>query len=424
MEILFADGNTGKSEVIYSETNKYFIDIPPYSDLCFVDADNFIIFSERDGYNHLYLYNINAKELKQITKGNFDVTNFYGFDAKTKTLYYQSTEEGSIYRSNYSIDLAGKKKIKRSSQLGSNTANFSKGFNYYINYFSNSQTPPYITLHDSKDKVVRVLEDNKELVEKIKDYNFQQKEFFTFKTSEDVELNAWIVKPVDFSPNNKYPVLITQYSGPNSQSVLDRWGVNWEQVLATEGIITVSVDPRGTGGKGEEFRKVTYLQLGKYETIDQIEAAKYLGTLPYVNPEKIAIWGWSYGGFMALNCITQGADQFAAAIAVAPVTNWRYYDNIYTERFMRTPQENAENYDNNSPINHVDKLKGKVLIISGTHDDNVHPQNTYEFVEALVQADKQFEMMLYTNRNHDIYGGNTRMHLFTKKFNFLIENLK
>lgn len=424
MEILFADGNTGKSEVIYSETNKYFIDIPQYSDLCFVDADNFIIFSERDGYNHLYLYNVNTKELKQITKGNFDVTSFYGFDAKTKTIYYQSTEEGSIYRSNYSIDLAGKKKIKRSSQLGSNTANYSKGFNYYINYFSNSQTPPYITLHDSKDRVVRVLEDNKDLVEKIKDYNFQQKEFFTFKTSEDVELNAWIVKPVDFSPNNKYPVLITQYSGPNSQSVLDRWRVDWEQVLATEGIITVCVDPRGTGGKGEEFRKVTYLQLGKYETIDQIEAAKYLGTLPYVNPEKIAIWGWSYGGFMALNCITQGADHFAAAIAVAPVTNWRYYDNIYTERFMRTPQENAENYDNNSPINHVDKLKGKVLIISGTFDDNVHHQNTYEFVEALVQADKQFEMMLYTNRNHSIYGGNTRMHLYTKKFNFLIENLK
>jgi dipeptidyl-peptidase-4 len=424
IEILFADGSSGKSEVVYSETNKYFIDQPPYENLYFVDSDRFIIFSERDGYNHLYMYDVKKKTTQQITKGNFDVTKFIGYDSKTKTVHYQSTEEGSVYRTIYSVDENGKKKSKRSTRVGTNDAHFSKGFNYYINYFSSSQIPTYVTLHDSKDKLVRTLEDNAELVEKLKEYNISPKEFFTIKTTENVELNAWIVKPANFVESKKYPVMITQYSGPNSQQVLDRWRIDWEQVLAAEGFVVVCVDPRGTGGRGEEFRKMTYKELGKYETIDQIEAAKYLGTLPYVDAAKIGIWGWSYGGFMALNCITQGADHFAAAVAVAPVTNWRYYDNIYTERFMRTPQENPDGYDNNSPINHVDKFRGKLLIVSGTFDDNVHHQNTYEFVEALVQADKQFEMMMYTNRNHSIFGGNTRMHLYTKMVNFFIENLK
>ncbi len=424
IEILFADGTTGISEVVYSETNKYYIDQPPYENLHFVDSDKFIIFSERDGYNHLYMYDLNKKTTQQITSGNYDVTRFIGYDPKTKTIHYQSTEEGSIYRTIYSIDENGKKKTKRSTRLGTNDAYFSNGFDYYINYFSNSQTPTCISLHDSKNKLVRVLEDNAPLVAQLDKYNISPKEFITIKTTEGVELNAWIVKPVDFQESKKYPVMITQYSGPNSQQVTDRWRIDWEQVLAAEGIITVCVDPRGTGGRGEEFRKMTYKELGKYETIDQIEAAKYLGTLHYVDAQKIGIWGWSYGGFMALNCITQGADHFAAAIAVAPVTNWRYYDNIYTERFMRTPQENPDGYDKNSPINHVDKLRGKLLVVSGTFDDNVHPQNTYEFVEALVQADKQFEMMMYTNRNHSIYGGNTRMHLYTTMLNFLKENLK
>lgn len=424
IEILFADATTGKSEVVYTETNKYYISENAYCDLHFIDPKRFIIFSEKDGYNHLYQYNIDKKEMKQITKGLFDVTDYFGFDQKTETIYYQSTEEGSINRTVYSIELSGKNKIKRSKQIGVNNINISKGFKYYVNFFSNAQTPTVVTLHDKNDKQLRILEDNSELVAKLGKYNIQPKEFFTIKTTEGVELNAWMVKPIDFDSSKKYPVLVTQYSGPNSQSVLNRWTLDWAQVLASEGIITVCVDPRGTGGKGEEFRKITYKNLGKYETIDHIEAAKYLAQQSYIDASKIAIWGWSFGGFMALNCITQGADYYAAAIAVAPVTNWRYYDNIYTERFMQKPQENSDGYDNNSPINHVDKLKGKLLIVSGTLDDNVHPQNTYEFVEAMVQAGKQFDMMLYTNRNHGIGGGNTRHHLYTKKLDFLIKNLK
>ncbi|MDD2562960.1 MAG: S9 family peptidase, partial [Salinivirgaceae bacterium] len=424
IEILFSDATSGNSEVVYAEENKYYIDQPPYEDLTFVDKNKFLIMSEKDGYNHIYLYDINSKQLTQVTEGNFDVTSLLGVDGKNNLVYYQSTEEGSIYKTIYSVDFKGTKKIKRSMQLGTNDAYFSKGFKYYINYYSSASTPTYVTLHDKKDKLVRVLEENKELKDKLTKYNFQPKEFFTFKTTENIELNAWIVKPVNFDSTKTYPLVMTQYSGPNSQQVLDRWSVDWEQVLATEGFVVACVDGRGTGGKGEEFRKMTYKELGKYETIDQIESAKYFGSMPYIDATKIGIWGWSYGGFMTLNCLTQGADYFAAGVAVAPVTNWRYYDNIYTERFMRTPQENPTGYDSNSPINHVDKLKGKLLIISGTSDDNVHPQNTIEFVEALVQAEKQFEMMMYTNRNHSIYGGKTRMHLYTKILNFYQANLK
>ena len=424
IEILFNDASTGNSEVVYTEQNKYYIDQPPYESLTFVDSDKFMIMSEKDGFNHIYLYDINTKKLQQVTKGNFDVTELIGVDRKNNLVYYQSTEEGSIYRTIYSVDFKGKNKKKHSTQKGINNAYFSNGFKYYINYFSNSTTPTYVTLHTDKDKIVRILEDNKQLVEKLASYHFQKKEFFSIKTTENIELNAWIVKPVDFDSTKIYPMVMTQYSGPNSQQVLDRWRVDWEQVLAAEGFVVACVDGRGTGGKGEEFRKLTYKELGKFETIDQIEAAKYFGSLPYIDALKIGIWGWSYGGFMTLNCLTQGADYFAAGVAVAPVTNWRYYDNIYTERFMRTPQENPSGYDNNSPINHVEKLKGKLLIITGTSDDNVHPQNTFEFIEALVQADKQFDMMTYTNRNHSIFGGNTRMHLYTKMLEFYKTNLK
>ena len=424
VELLYADASNGKSEVVYRDENQYYIEASAYKSIHFIDADRFLIMSETDGYNHIYLYNTKTKIKQQVTKGAYDVIKLIGYDAKNKTIYYTSTEEGAIYRTVYSINESGAKKTKRSERIGTNDISFSKGFNYNISYFSGTKNPLYITLNDNKGKLIRILEDNKELTEKIANYNISEKEFFTFKTSEGVELNGWMMKPIGFDESKKYPVIMTQYSGPNSQSVNDTWGIGWEQVLTAEGCIVACVDGRGTGGRGEQFRKITYKELGKYETIDQIETARYLGTLPYVDAAKIGIWGWSYGGFMALNCITQGADYFAAAIAVAPVTSWRYYDNIYTERYMRTPQENPDGYDNNSPISHVDKLKGKLLIIHGTFDDNVHAQNTYEFVEALVQADKQFEMMLYTNRNHSIYGGNTRMHLYKKMKDFFIDHLK
>ncbi len=424
VEILLDDANAGKSKVIYTEKNKYYIDEVNFDNYIFLkDNKHFILTSEKSGYSHIYLYNIDGSLVRQVTKGKWDVTNYLGYDSKNKLIYYISAETSPLRRNVYSIKIDGTGKKKLSAQKGTNDAVFSEGFKYYINYFSNVSTPTYVTLHNSKGKLIRVLEDNHKLTDTLKSYRYNTKKFFTFKTSQNTELNGWMIKPYNFDKSKKYPVLMTQYSGPNSQEVLDRWSFGWYQLLAQKGYIVVCVDGRGTGARGEEFRKMTYLQLGKYETIDQIEAAKYLGSLPYVDSARIGIWGWSYGGFMSLLCMTKGADYFKAGIAVAPVTNWRYYDNIYTERFMRTPQENPKGYDDNSPINYVDKLKGKLLICHGTGDDNVHIQNSMELIEKLVQANKQFEMQFYTNRNHSIYGGNTRLHLYTRMTNFILDNL-
>lgn len=424
LEFLYANPETGESQVFYTEENERYIDEKYFDNLTFLNGGaQFIYTSERDGYLHIYLHNADGSLVRQITKGEWDVTEYLGFDSKKKLIYYQSAQPTAMQRSVFVINLDGTKATKLNEQEGSNKVVFSSGFKYYINYYSNVATPTQVTLHNAKGKQIRVLEDNAALKEGLKEVNFSVKEFFTFTSDEGVVLNGWMVKPANFDENKKYPVLMTQYSGPNSQQVLDNFGIGWEQVLAANGYVVACVDGRGTGARGEDFRKVTYLQLGKYETIDQIATAKYLGSLDYIDAGRIGIWGWSYGGFMALNCMTQGADYFKAGIAVAPVTNWRYYDNIYTERFMRTPQENAAGYDDNSPINHVDKFKGKLLIVHGTADDNVHLQNALEISEAFVQADKQFEMFYYTNRNHSIYGGNTRYHLFTKMVNFLNDNL-
>ena len=424
LEFLYADAEKGTSKVFYTEENKRYIDEKYFDNLTFLNNGNqFIYTSERDGYLHIYLHNADGKVVSQVTKGEWDVTDYLGYDAKKKLVYYQSAQPSPMQRSVYVIKTDGLEAKKLSTLEGTNRAVFSKEFKYYINYYSNVSTPTVVTLHNSKGKQIRVLEDNTKLNEKLKGVNFSHKEFFTFTTDEGVNLNGWMVKPIDFDSNKQYPVLMTQYSGPNSQKVTDKFSIGWEQVLATEGYVVACVDPRGTGARGEEFRKVTYLQLGKYETIDQIATAKYLGGLNYIDASRIGIWGWSYGGFMSLHCMTQGADYFKAGIAVAPVTNWRYYDNIYTERFMRTPQENAAGYDDNSPISHVDKLKGKLLIVHGTGDDNVHLQNSLEISEAFVQANKQFDMFFYTNRNHGIYGGNTRYHLYVKMLNFLKDNL-
>jgi len=371
----------------------------------------------------LYLHDINGKEVKQLTSGKWDVTDFYGYDKNRKLFYFQSAEESPVNRAVYKVNIKGTKKNKLSEQLGTNKAEFSKNFNYYINYFSNSETPNYVTLHNTKGDLIRILEENKRVKKLVNEYGGVNKKFFSFKTSEGIELNAWMIKPPDFDNTKKYPVVITQYSGPGSQEVLNHWDFGWDNLLAQQGIVMVCVDSRGTGARGEDFRKLTYLELGKYETIDLIETAKWLQNQDYVNPEKIGIWGWSYGGFMTSLCMTKGADYFSTGIAVAPVTNWRYYDNIYTERFMRTPQENPNGYDDNSPINFADKLKGDFLLVHGTGDDNVHWQNSAEFSEALVQANKQFNEFYYTNRNHSIYGGNTRYHLYTMMLNFWKKHL-
>ena len=418
-ELLFADPKNGNTNVVYTETNKYYIDEADFDNLRFLDdGKHFVMTSERDGYRRLYLHNMNGKEVRQLTSGKWDITDFYGYDKNRKLFYFQSAEESPVNRAVYSVNLKGTKITKLSEQIGTNKFEFSKNFNYYINYFSNSETPNYVTLHNTKGKLIRILEANKYVKKLVKEYGGVNKEFFSFKTSENIELNAWMIKPPDFDSTKRYPVVITQYSGPGSQEVLNRWDFGWNNLLAQEGAIVFCVDPRGTGARGEEFRKQTYLQLGKYETIDLIETAKYLQKQNYVNPKKIGIWGWSYGGFMSSLCMTKGAEYFSAGIAVAPVTNWRYYDNIYTERFMRTPQENPNGYDNNSPINFAAKLKGDFLLVHGLGDDNVHFQNSAEFSEALVQANKQFNEFFYTNRNHSIYGGNTRYHLYTMMLNF------
>ncbi|MBN2596941.1 S9 family peptidase [Labilibaculum sp.] len=426
LELLLANARTGSSNIMYTQENKYYIEEGNFDFLTYLnDGRHFIYLDEKDGFNHLYLFDmVTGKSVQQITNGDWDVTDFIGFDEKNQVCYYQSAEVSPMDRNVYSVKLNGTAKKMLTPDKGTNNTVFSNGYKYYINYFSSITQPETVSLFNSKGKMIRVLENNEELVAKLKEYQYSPKEFTMLPAADGMTmLNAWMIKPFDFDPSKKYPVLMTQYSGPNSQSVLNSWSFDWYQYLAQEGYVVVCVDPRGTGARGQMFRKCTYMQLGRLESDDQISAARSLANESFTDENRIAIWGWSYGGFMSTLCLEKGSDVFAAAIAVAPVTNWRYYDSVYTERFMRTPQENANGYDDNSPINHVDKLKGSLLLCHGTADDNVHIQNTYELTERLVQADKQFEMQVYTNRNHSIYGGKTRLHLYNRFNKFLKDNL-
>ncbi len=425
LDVLYANPYTGDSRPFFTEKNKRYIDENFYDNFVFLEDGKFVINSERDGWSHLYLFDNNGFELAQLTKGKFDVTKFYGFDKVRNVFYYQAAAESPLRREIYFTSQDGKKKGKITTQQGTNNVDFSSNYNYYINYFSSSKTPTLITLHDNKGTQIRVLQDNTVLNNTMKVLALPQKEFFTFKTAQGVELNGYIIKPEGFDASKKYPVVMTQYSGPNSQSVDDSWsGIGWEDYLAQEGFVVACVDPRGTAARGEDFRKITYRQLGKYESDDQVEAARYLGTLPYVDKSNIAIFGWSYGGFMTLMCMEKGGAIFKAGISVAPVTSYRFYDTVYTERYMGLPQDNAEGYDENAPLSHAGDIKGRLLIVHGSADDNVHAQNTYEFTEKMVQAGVQFDMAIYTNRNHGIRGGNTSMHLYTKMTNFLKEQLQ
>lgn len=427
LDLLFVDGTTGAAKVVFNETEKGYIDFIDTDNLTFLNDNSFIWTSEKDGFNHIYLYDKTGKLKTQITKGNWEVTSYYGFDEKTKTIFYQSTENGSINRDIYRIGLDGKNKVRLSKNTGTNAATFSPNFQFFINTFSSASQPITYTLNDSKTgKEIQVIENNQALASKLAGYNLPLKEFFVLKTVKGNELNAWILKPKDFDASKKYPVFMYQYSGPGSQQVNNDWNSAddyWFLSLTQQGYIVVCVDGRGTGFKGADFKKVTQKELGKYEVEDQIDAAKVIGAYPYADASRIGIFGWSYGGFMASNCIFQGADVFKMAIAVAPVTNWRFYDSIYTERYMQTPQENASGYDNNSPINHVSKLKGKFLLIHGSGDDNVHVQNTMQMMEALIQANKQFDSQIYPDKTHGIYGGKTRIQLYNKMTNFIKENL-
>lgn len=413
--------------VIRDEAEQY-IKEQAYSDIVFY-PENIVMMSERDGYNHLYLYSIGGNLIKQITSGKFEVKEFLGWDQKNNVFYYTSNEESPLRSAVYKVDSKGKK-TKLSTRVGTNNALFSKNFAYYINTYSSKDTPTLITLNNNKGKEMATLMDNAELKSKVANLNMPTKEFFTFKTPDGVELNGWMMKPAHFDPNKKYPVIMHQYSGPGSQQVLDRWGIGsfgdggmFEAYMCDKGYIMVCVDGRGTGGRGAAFEKCTYLFLGVKESKDQAAAAHYLSTLPYIDGTRIGIWGWSFGGYNTLMSMSEGSGAFKAGVAIAAPTDWRFYDSVYTERFMRTPKENGEGYDAGSPIKQAAKLQGKLLLIHGTADDNVHFQNCAEYSEALVQANKQFDMQVYTNRNHGISGGNTRNHLMNRVADFFIENL-
>jgi dipeptidyl-peptidase-4 len=425
LDLLFVDGATATAKVVLNEKDKAYVDVT--DNLTFLKDNSFIWTSEKDGFNHIYVYDKTGKLKNQVTKGNWEVVSYYGFDEKNKTIFYQSTENGSINRDIYRIGLDGKSKVRLTSKVGTSAATFSPNFQYFINTFSSNLQPTTYTLNESKTgKEIQVIENNQALADKLKAYNLPAKEFFVLKTAKGNELNAWILKPKDFDPSKKYPVFMYQYSGPGSQQVNNDWNNTddyWFLSLTQQGYIVACVDGRGTGFKGADFKKVTQKELGKFEVEDQIDAAKVIGAYPYVDASRIGIFGWSYGGFMASNCIFQGNDVFKMAIAVAPVTNWRFYDSVYTERYMQTPQENASGYDQNSPINHVSKLKGKFLLIHGSGDDNVHVQNSMQMMEALIQANKQFDSQIYPDKNHGIYGGATRIQLYNKMTNFIKENL-
>ena len=423
LKLLFTNPESKKTVLVYEEKDGRYIDI--HDNIKFLNT-GFIWSSEKDGFNHLYKFSYDSKKMFQITSGEYEITKFYGYNESKKILYYQSNEKSPLQKHIYSINIDGTNKKLLSNGKGVNNANFSKTFDYFINTNSTANQPNYITLNNKKGKLIRVIKNSEKLIQTLSYYELSKKEFFSFKTEYNISLNGWMIKPPDFDSNKKYPVLMYVYGGPGNQQVLDNWGGRnymWYQYLAQQGIVIVCVDNRGTGGRGADFKKCTYKELGKLETEDQIAANKYLASLDYIDQNKIGIWGWSYGGYMSSLCLLKGNDIFNFAIAVAPVTNWRFYDTIYTERYMRTPQENPDGYDLNSPINYIKQLKGNYLLVHGSADDNVHYQNTMEMISSLVNENKQFDLFIYPDKNHGIYGGKTRLHLMTKITDFVMNNL-
>ena len=417
-DMYFADPRSTVCKLALRDESPYYINENVFDNIRFY-PDNFSFVSDKSGYPHLYWYSMNGNLIKQVTSGNYEVKSFIGWNPYTNEFYYTSNEESPMRQAVYKIDRKGKK-VKLSNQQGTNSPIFSSSMKYFMNKFTSLDTPMLITLNDNTGKVLKTLVTNDKLKEKLAGYAIPQKEFFTFKTTEGVDLNGWMMKPVNFDPSKRYPVLMFQYSGPGSQQVLDKWGISWETYMASLGYVVACVDGRGTGS---EFQKCTYLNLGVKEAKDQVEAAKYLGGLPYVDKGRIGIWGWSFGGYMTIMSMSEGTPVFKAGVAVAAPTDWKYYDTVYTERFMRTPKENAEGYKAASAFSRADNLHGNLLLVHGMADDNVHFQNCTEYAEHLVQLGKQFDMQVYTNRNHGIYGGNTRNHLYTRLTNFFLNNL-
>ncbi len=413
-----------ESELVFNEDNDKYIDIT--DNIYFLEKQNLFFYtSERNGYNHIWVHDLGNNTDAPITNGSWEVTNIDGVDEKNKVIYYTSTEKSPMDRNVYKISYDGKIKQLLTAEAGTHNATFSTGNKYFLDAYSKLNTAPTYSLKDNNGKLVRMLQDNAELNSTLSQSAISKVEFMQVPNGLGDTLNAWMLKPKNINDGKKHPLLMFQYSGPGSQQVLNNYTRDfwWYQMLAQKGYIIACVDGRGTGGRGEQFKKVTYKELGKLESDDQIAAAKYFGTLPYIDATRIGIWGWSYGGFMSSICILKGADVFKSAIAVAPVTNWRNYDNIYTERYMRRPQENAKGYDDNSPVNMVDQLKGNYLLIHGSADDNVHFQNSMEMVNALIKADKNFDFEVYPDRAHGISGGNTRYHLYKRLTAFVLEKL-
>ena len=425
LEIIKINTKNLSTKKILTETDAAWIETDNLS-LEFLEDNSFLWASERDGFRHFYWYTPDGKLKKQITKGNWEITDYYGFSPKNSEILVQTTEKGSTNRVVSKINIKTGKKQIVSELNGTNSADFSKSFQYFINTHSSAEQPNIYTLRDFNGKTLRELQNNNSALKKLQSDGFVTKEFFQIPNKNGDQMNAWMIKPKDFSPNKKYPVLMYQYSGPGSQQVSNVWdGRNtiWFNLLAQKGYIVLCVDGRGTGYRGTKYKKATYKNLGKYEIEDQIAAAQWMGSQSFVDAGRIGIFGWSFGGYMASLAMTKGADVFKVGIAVAPVTTWRYYDTIYTERYLQTPQENPQGYDENSPINFADLMKGKYLLIHGTADDNVHYQNAVEMAEALIQKNKEFEFMTYPDKNHGIYGGNTRLHLYQKMTNFILNNL-
>ena len=421
LDLYFADPRSTVCKLVLRDETDTYIKENVFDNILFY-PDNFSFVSEKDGFNHLYWYSMGGNLVKQVTKGNYEVKEFLGYAPEEGAFYYTSNEESPMRKAVYKTDRKGRK-TKLSGQEGTNDAQFSTDMKYYMNRFSNLTTPTVITLNDNNGKVLTTLVDNEALKQKLAGYAVPQKEFFSFQTTDGTTLNGWMMKPTDFTPSKKYPVLQYQYSGPGSQQVLDAFGISWETYMASQGYIVVCVDGRGTGGRGAEFEKCTYLNLGVKESRDQVETALYMGSQPYVDKNRIGIWGWSFGGYTTVMSMSEGTPVFKAGVAVAAVTDWNYYDTIYGERFMRTPKENAEGYKATSALNRADKLHGRLLLVHGMADDNVHYQNCAEYAEHLVQIGKQFDMQVYTNRNHSILGGNTRLHLYTRLTEFFKNNL-
>lgn len=421
-DLYFADPRSTVCKLALRDESDTYIKENVFDNIIFY-PENFSFVSEKSGHNHLYWYSMGGNLLKQLTAGNYEVKDFLGYDPENGSFFYTSNEESPMRKAVYKIDNKGKK-VKLSDQVGINNALFSTDMKYFMNRYTNLSTPTIITLNDNTGKTLTTLVTNDKLKQKLAGYNIPQKEFFSFQTSDGTTLNGWMMKPTDFSASKKYPVLMFQYSGPGSQQVLDSFGISWETYMASQGYIVVCVDGRGTGGRGSEFEKCTYLNLGIKEAKDQVETALYMGRQPFVDKNRIGIWGWSFGGYMTIMSMSEGTPVFKAGAAVAAVTDWNYYDTVYGERFMRTPKENAEGYKATSAFTRADKLHGNLLLVHGMADDNVHFQNCAEYAEHLVQLGKQFDMQVYTNRNHGIYGGNTRLHLYTKLTNFFNKELK